>query len=122
MPGSKFDILHGALPADGWATGRLAVRIEPERGGRTIRIAVRNPTAGVQHLRNKVRIDLDGQQVFDEVLFPGGGVTLDQDLGDRDELLIEVRSEAVMAADRFDSRERGVFVKITGTARGKAKA
>ncbi|MGZ8363472.1 MAG: hypothetical protein ACXW3D_06275 [Caulobacteraceae bacterium] len=122
MPGPKLDVLHGALPADGWATARLALRVEPERGARTIRIAVRNPTAGAQHLRNKVRIDLDGQTVFDEVLFPGGGVTLDQDLGDCDELLVEVHSQAVMAPDRFDPRERGVFVKITETARGKAKA
>lgn len=121
MSAPRIELLSGDLHGDGWASGGLALRVEPEVFDRVLKIAVRNPHLGAMHLRNQVRIDVEGERLFDEVMFPGVTITIERPVDAKAELLVELSSEAVMAPDALDSRERGVFVKLTQTAVEAAK-
>lgn len=109
----NLQVLDGSLHADGWATRALAVLIEPAGKARVIKAVLRNPHYNGGYLRNAVSVALDGEEVFAAVIFAGETVTLERSLPARQELLLELMSEAWMAPDVFDDRERAVILKLT---------
>jgi hypothetical protein len=50
--------------------------------------------------------------VFSDLMFAGQNITVEQPLPAREDLLVEVETEAFMVPDYFDDRERGVIVRL----------
>jgi hypothetical protein len=109
----NLQLLDGRLAGDGWTTRTLALLVEPAGKARVIKAVLRNPHYNGAYLRNEVSVALDGEEVFAGVVFAGESVTIERPLPARQELLLELKSEAWMAPDVFDDRERAVILKLT---------
>lgn len=108
-----FEVLEGELRDDGWTTRRLALRLPKSGAERVLKASIRNPGFNEGYLRNTVKVWIDGQPAFSDILFAGQGVQVEQRIPAREEVLLELESEAYMVPDPLDARERGVILKLS---------
>jgi hypothetical protein len=111
-PRPDFETLEGTLPSDHWATPRLALQLAAAPADRVIRAVVTNPHHATAYLRNRVRIAVDGRTVFDDMLFAGHGVEVEHHAPAKAPVLFELESEASLAPDPIDGRNRGVWLNL----------
>lgn len=107
-----FEVLSGELHKDNWASRQVSLRLLPERQARTIRVSVWNPYFNRAYLNNLVKVRLDGRGVLSEKLHPATSAVVEYELPAGEPLEVEIESEASLAPDPLDPRERGVIVKI----------
>lgn len=107
-----FTVTSGELHKDSWIGAAAELRITPEAEARTIRVTLWNPYYNRAYLNNQVEVTLDGRNVFSDKLHPARSATIEYVLAAGEPLDIGVTSEAVMAPDPLDPRERGVIVKL----------
>ena len=108
----ELEVLDGALWPDHWATPALALELKPAARNRTLRITITNPHFSTAYLRNKVRLVLDGEVAFDDLMFGGHGVRVERLVPAKSALLLELSSEASLEPDALDDRARGVWLKL----------
>jgi hypothetical protein len=111
-PRPDLEVLDGALTADDWATPMLAVQLRAEPVDRIIQARISNPHFNTAYLRNRVTVTIDGQAVFDDMLFAGHGLKVEHRAPARAPVLIEVSSEASLEPDALDNRSRGIWLKL----------
>lgn len=111
-PRPKNEVLFGAHYDDDWISPSVAINISPAAERRTIRIFIWNPYFNTQFMRNRLSVVIDGHKVFHDLIFAGSALRLEHEMRARDELLIEIESEAELGYDPLDSRERGVIVRL----------
>ena len=112
-PRPDLEVIEGALGADDWATPVLAVQLKAEPVDRLIEARITNPHVSTAYLRNRVTVAIDGQTVFDDMLFAGHGLKVDHLAPARAPVLIELTSETSLEPDALDNRSRGVWLKLT---------
>jgi hypothetical protein len=108
-----LEVLSGSFYEDHWTSPSVALRLLPAGQRRTIRLLIWNPFFNQRYLRNKVAVAFDGEIVFHDLIFGGASLKIERELKAREELLLEVQSEATMGADPLDPRDRGVRMKLT---------
>lgn len=108
----KLEVLSGAFHEDHWLSPSAAILVTPGAERRTIRGVLWNPYFNPQYLRNRVMVTVDGERVFHDLVFAGGALRIERDLAPREELLLEIESEAAMDADPLDDRPRGMRLKL----------
>jgi hypothetical protein len=111
-----FDVIEGVYWPDRWTTPAVALELHPVARARTVRITVTNPHFNGAYLRNKVRLLLDGEAAFADLMFPGHGVRVEREVPARSSLLVELASEATLAPDPLDDRSRGVWLSLSQKA------
>jgi hypothetical protein len=112
-PHPEFEVLDGALWPDAWTTPRLALELAPEARDRMVRVTITNPHFNTAYLRNTVRLVLDGETAFSDLVFAGHGVRVERLVLAKAPLLIELTSEATLEPDALDDRARGVWLKLS---------
>lgn len=108
----KLDVVFGDLYEDRWISPSVAINIKSDEQTRTIIALVWNPYFNQGYMRNKVAVSVDGELVFNDLMFAGGALRIEREVRPRDELLLEVESEASMRDDPLDARSRGVKLRI----------
>jgi hypothetical protein len=111
-PAPELEVLDGALWPDHWATPVLALEVKPAARNRTMRITITNPHFNTAYLRNTVRLTLDGEAAFADLMFAGHGVRVERFMPAKSALLVELSSEAALEPDALDDRSRGVWLKL----------
>ena len=119
-PAPEVEVLDGALWPDHWATPSLALVLKSQPRDRLVRATITNPHFNTAYLRNKVRLVLDGETAFDDLMFAGHGVRVERFVPARSPLLVELVSEASLEPDALDDRARGVWLKLENREAEKA--
>jgi hypothetical protein len=108
-----FEVTSGVLHKDHWIGDHVALTVAATAEPRTIRVTVWNPFYNRAYLNNEVQVKLDGRSVFAEKMHPARAAVVEYLLAADEELDVEVQSQACLAADVLDPRERGVIVRLS---------
>jgi len=108
----QFEVLDGELWQDQWTTPALALEVKPESRDRLLRLTITNPHFNTAYLRNTVKLTLDGEVVFSDLMFAGHGLRVERFVPAKAPVLLELSSEATLEADPLDDRSRGVWLKL----------
>jgi hypothetical protein len=107
------EVTSGVLHKDHWIGAQMSLTVTPDAQARMIRITVWNPFYNRAYLNNEVQVKLDGRSVFTEKMHPARAAVVEYLLAADEELDVEVQSQACLAADVLDPRERGVIVRLS---------